>query len=127
MMMFDRKTVRDIDVSGKKVIVRVDYNVPLDEELSVTDDTRIRLSLPTIEYLRENNAKMILMSHLGRPKGKPEDKFRLDPAARKLEELTGIKVKKFDEVFSEGIRQYINNDMQPGDIVMLENLRFDPG
>jgi phosphoglycerate kinase len=127
MMMFDRKTVRDIDVSGKKVIVRVDYNVPLNEELEVTDDTRIRLSLPTIEYLRENNAKLILMSHLGRPKGKPDNKFKLDPAARKLEELTGVKVKKFDEVFSVGIKQYIENNMQPGDIIMLENLRFDPG
>ena len=126
-MMFDRKTVRDIDVSGKKVIVRVDYNVPLSEELTVTDDTRIRLSLPTLEYLRENNAKLILMSHLGRPKGKPEDTFKLDPAARKLEELIGVKVKKFDEVFSVGIKQYIDNNMQPGDIVMLENLRFDPG
>lgn len=127
MTMFDRKTVRDIDVSGKKVIVRVDYNVPLNEELAVTDDTRIRLSLPTIEYLRENNAKLILMSHLGRPKGKPEEKFRLDPAARKLEELSGAKVKKFDEIFSVGIKQYIEDNMQPGDIVMLENLRFNPG
>jgi len=126
-MMFDRKTVRDIDISGKKVIVRVDYNVPLDEKLSVSDDTRIRLSLPTIDYLRKKNAKIILMSHLGRPKGKPEDKFRLDPAARKLEELTGIRVKKFDEIFSVVIKQYIDNDMQPGDIIMLENLRFDPG
>jgi phosphoglycerate kinase len=125
--MFDRKTVRDIDISGKKIIVRVDYNVPLDQELSVTDDTRIRLSLPTIEYLKKNKAKIILMSHLGRPKGKPEDKFRLDPAARKLEELSGTGVKKFDEIYSEEIKNYIDSDMQPGDIVMLENLRFDPG
>ncbi|HAJ95142.1 MAG TPA: phosphoglycerate kinase, partial [Actinobacteria bacterium] len=78
--MFDKKTVREIDVKEKKVLVRVDYNVPLDDKLSITDDTRIRLSLPTIEYLRGKNAKIILMSHLGRPKGKPEDRFRLDPA-----------------------------------------------
>jgi phosphoglycerate kinase len=127
IIMFDRKTVRDIDVSGKKVIVRVDYNVPLDQELSVTDDTRIRLSLPTMEYLKKNKAKIILMSHLGRPKGKPEDKFRLDPAARKLEELAGTEVRKFDEIYSEEIKNYIDRDMQPGDIVMMENLRFDPG
>lgn len=125
--MFDRKTVRDIDVSGKKVIVRVDYNVPLDDSLAVTDDTRIRLSLPTIEYLRDKKAKIILMSHLGRPKGKPEDKFMLDPAAEKLQELIGTDIKKFDQVFSQEIKKYVDDKMQPGDIVMLENLRFDPG
>jgi 3-phosphoglycerate kinase len=125
--MFDRKTVRDIDVKDKKVIVRVDYNVPLNNDLSVTDDTRIRLSLPTLEYLRENNARIILMAHLGRPKGTPEDRFRLDPAVKRLEELIGTKVKKFDAVYSEEIKQYIDSVMKTGDIVMLENLRFHPG
>ena len=125
--MFDRKTIRDIDVRGKRVIVRVDYNVPLDEELSVTDDTRIRLSLPTLEYLRKNDAKIILMAHLGRPKGVPEDRFRLDPAATRLQELMGVEVKKFDEVYSEEIKDYTETVLGPGEIVMLENLRFHPG
>jgi 3-phosphoglycerate kinase len=125
IMMFDRKTIRDIDLKGKKVIVRVDYNVPLDENLSITDDTRIRLSIPTIEYLIKNSARIILISHLGRPKGEPEDRFRLDPAALKLEELIGVRVKKFDSIYSDEIKDYVNNSLQNGDIVMLENLRFD--
>ncbi|MBC7334587.1 MAG: phosphoglycerate kinase, partial [Actinobacteria bacterium] len=95
--MFNKKTIEDIDVKRKKVLVRVDYNVPLDSELNVTDNTRIRLSLPTINYLLEREAKIILMSHLGRPKGQVEDRFRLNPAARELEKLIGRKVKKFDE------------------------------
>ncbi len=125
--MFNKKTVEDIDISGKKVLVRVDYNVPLDKDLKITDDTRIRLSLPTLDYLMRNNAKIILMSHLGRPKGKPEDKFRLDPAAKRLGELTGKKIKKFDETFSLEIKDYIEMEMKNGDIVLLENLRFNPG
>ena len=125
--MFNKKTVREIDIKEKKIIVRVDFNVPLDDDLNVVDDTRIRLSLPTIEYLQENNAKIILMSHLGRPKDKPEDRFRLDPAAKRLEELTGARVKKFDETFSLEIKDYIDNSMSAGEIVILENLRFNPG
>ena len=125
--MFNKKTVREIDIKEKKIIVRVDFNVPLDDDLNVVDDTRIRLSLPTIEYLQENNAKIILMSHLGRPKDKPEDRFRLDPAAKRLEELTGARVKKFDETFSLEIKDYIDKSMSAGEIVILENLRFNPG
>jgi len=125
--MFNKKTVREIDIKEKKIIVRVDFNVPLDDDLNIVDDTRIRLSLPTIEYLRDNNAKIILMSHLGRPKGKPEDRFRLDPAAKRLEELIGARVKKFDGTFSLEIKDYIDNSMGAGEIVILENLRFNPG
>lgn len=125
--MFNKKTIEDIDVKNKKVLVRVDYNVPLDSELNVTDDTRIRLSLPTINYLIKNNSKVILMSHLGRPKGEAEDKFRLDPAAKRLEQLTGKKVKKFDQIYSLEIKEYVDTEMDYGEIVMLENLRFDPG
>lgn len=127
MIMFDKKTISEINIKNKKVIVRVDFNVPLDDDLNITDDTRIKLSLPTIQYLRNNNAKIILISHLGRPKGKPEDRFRLDPVAKRLEELTGARVKKFDETFSLEIRDYINKNMSADEIVILENLRFDPG
>ena len=124
--MFNKKTIEDIDVRNKRVLVRVDYNVPLDENLNITDDTRIRLSLPTINYLIKNEAKIILMSHLGRPKGVPEDKYRLDPVAKRLGELIGKEVKKFDEIYSDEIKDYIDNKMNYGEIVMLENLRFDP-
>jgi phosphoglycerate kinase len=125
--MFNKKTIEDIDVSKKKVLIRVDYNVPLDDDLNVTDDTRIKLSLPTIEYLVEKGAKVILMSHLGRPKGKVEPKLSLDPVAKKFEDITGKKIKKFDQIYSPEIKDYIDNKMNFGDIVMLENLRFDPG
>lgn len=125
--MFNKMTIEDIDVSKKKVLVRVDYNVPLDDRLNVTDDTRIRLSLPTVDYLVKKDAKVILMSHLGRPKGKIEPKLRLDPVARRFEDLTGKKVKKFDQIYSREIKDYIDKEMNFGDVVMLENLRFDPG
>jgi len=125
--MFNKKTIEDIDVKNKKVIVRVDYNVPLDENGNVTDNTRIRLFLPTLNYLLERNAKVILMSHLGRPKGSVKEKCRLTPAAKELEKLIGKSVKKFDETFSPEIKEYINSKMQFGEIVMLENLRFSPG
>lgn len=125
--MFNKKTVEDIDVNKKKVLVRVDYNVPLNDELNVTDDTRIKLSLPTIDYLTKNNTKIILMSHLGRPKGKVDPKLSLNPVARKLEHLIGKKVRKFDQVYSQEIKDYINDEMSFGEIVLLENLRFEPG
>ena len=109
--MFNKKTIEDIDLKGKKVLVRVDYNVPLDENLNITDDTRIRLSIPTLEYLLKNNTKIILMAHLGRPKGKPEDKYRLDPAAERLEKLIGRKVKKFDQTYSGSIKNFIDSQI----------------
>lgn len=125
--MFNKKTVEDIDLKNKKVLVRVDYNVPLDSNFNVTDNSRIRLSLPTINYLLEKNAKVILMSHLGRPKGEVVDKYRLTPAAKELEKLIGKPVKKFDEIVSPEIKDYIDNKMKNGDIVMLENVRFNAG
>jgi 3-phosphoglycerate kinase len=127
IIMFNKKTIREIDIKNKKVIVRVDFNVPLDDDLNITDDTRIKLSLPTIKYLRDKNAKIILISHLGRPKGRPEDRFRLNPAAKRLEELIGVRVKKFDEIFSLEIKDYIDKNMSNDEIVLLENLRFSPG
>ena len=125
--MFNKKTIEDIDVKNKRVIVRVDYNVPLDENGNITDNIRIRLSLPTLNYLLERNAKVILMSHLGRPKGAVEEKYRLTTAAKELEKLIGKSVKKFDETFSPEIKEYIDSKMQFGEIIMLENLRFNPG
>jgi 3-phosphoglycerate kinase len=125
--MFNKKTIEDIDVSKKKVLVRVDYNVPLDDDLNVTDDTRIKLSLPTIDYLIKRDAKVILMSHLGRPKGKVEPELRMDPVAKRFEDITGINIKKFDQVYSDKIKDYIDNKMSFGSVVLLENLRFDPG
>jgi 3-phosphoglycerate kinase len=125
--MFNKKTVEDIEVENKKVLVRVDYNVPLDSNMNITDDTRIRLSLPTINYLLEKKSKIILISHLGRPKDVAEDRFRLDPASKRLGELIGRTVKKFNEVYSMEIKNYIDNEMNYGEVVMLENLRFEPG
>lgn len=125
--MFNKKTIENINVENKRVLVRVDYNVPLDSSGNVTDNTRIALSLPTINYLINKNSKIILISHLGRPKDVVEDKYRLTPAAKELERLIGRPVKKFDETYSEEIKKYIDNEIKPGDIVMLENLRFNPG
>src|SRR5260370_20188267 len=85
----NKKTVRDIDVVGKRVLLRGDFNVPLDAERHITDDTRIRASLPTIQYLLDNGAAVILMSHLGRPKGEVNKKYSLAPAAQRLSELLG--------------------------------------
>jgi 3-phosphoglycerate kinase len=127
MFVFNKKTIEDIDVDGKAVLARVDFNVPLDAGGNITDNTRIVLSLPTIRYLLENNAKVILMSHLGRPKDAVDEKYRLTPAAKELGKLIGRPVKKFDEIFNNEIKDYVKNVMKPGEIVMLENLRFNPG
>ena len=89
MAYYNKKTIEDIEVRGKKVIVRVDFNVPLDENANITDDKRIVGALPTIRYLVDNGAKTILVSHLGRPKNGPEEKFSMKPAAARLSELLG--------------------------------------
>ncbi|WP_031516674.1 phosphoglycerate kinase [Desulfofalx alkaliphila] len=117
-----KKTIEDIDVSGKRVLVRVDFNVPLKEGL-ITDDTRIRAALPTIKYLIEQKAKVILMSHLGRPKGQVKDEFRLNPVAVRLSELLGKKVIKVDDCIGEQPQKAVS-EMQQGDVLLLENLRF---
>lgn len=122
----NKKTIRDVDVEGKRVLVRVDYNVPLNDRGEVTDNTRIKRSLPTLKYLLEKNARIILMSHLGRPKGQVVDKYRLDPVARELESLLGVKVKKMDAIYSPQIAEEVRN-MKDKEIILLENLRFDPG
>lgn len=121
----NKKSVRDIDVKGKRVFVRVDFNVPL-EDGNITDDTRIRETLPTIQYLAEQGAKIILASHLGRPKGEVVESMRLTPAANRLSELLGKPVKKLDESIGEQVQAEINR-MNDGDIVVLENVRFHKG
>jgi len=120
------KTIRDLEVTGKRVLVRVDFNVPLDGEDNVADDTRIRAALPTIQYLLEKQARVILVSHLGRPKGKVDERYRLDPVARRLSELLGRPVVKVDDCIGDEPRRAVQ-EMQPGDVILLENVRFHPG
>ncbi len=119
----NKKTIEDVDVQGKRVLARVDFNVPLDKQTgAVTDDTRIRAALPTIQYLVKHGAKVVLMSHLGRPKG-PDPKLRLDPVAARLSELLGQPVKKLDDCQGPAVEAAVNA-LQPGEIVLLENVRF---
>ncbi len=119
-------TVDDLDVKGKKVLVRVDFNVPLDEKQNITDDTRIREAIPTIKAISERGGRVIIVSHLGRPKGKPEDKYRITPAARRLSELMGVPVAKMDEVIGDSVNKAVAG-LADGQIMMLENVRFHPG
>jgi len=119
-----KKTVRDVKVEGKRVLVRVDFNVPLAGG-RVTDDTRIRAALPTINYLLDHGAKVILMSHLGRPKGKVVDDLRLDPVSDRLAELLGRRVVKLHDCIGPEVEAAVAR-MQPGDVVLLENTRFHP-
>ncbi len=121
-----KKTIRDIDVNNKRVLVRVDFNVPLTEEGKVDDDSRIVAALPTIQYLLDHNAKVILCSHLGRPKGKVNPKYSLAPVGAYLAELLpDVRIWMADDVTGESARAAVD-DMQPGEIVLLENLRFRP-
>lgn len=123
----NKKTIRDIDVAGKRVLVRVDFNVPLDKETRrILDDTRIRAALPTINYLREQNARTILVSHLGRPDGQVVEKSRLAPVAVRLAELLRIDVACATDVVGESARGTVAA-LQPGGVAMLENVRFEPG
>jgi phosphoglycerate kinase len=121
-----KKTIKDLDdaqVRGKRALVRVDFNVPLDENGQITDDTRIRASLPTIELLLERQARMIIISHLGRPKGKPEPKYSLQPVSKRLEELCGTRVIFVESTDSDEALQASQN-LKSGEILLLENTRF---
>lgn len=119
----NKKTVRDIDVKGKRVLVRCDFNVPQDENGNITDNRRIVSALDTIKYLIDNNAKIILCSHLGRPKGEFKKEFSLAPIAAELSRLLGKEVKLAKDVIGESAQELVNN-MKDGDIVLLENVRF---
>lgn len=129
--MTRKLTIRDVqDWQGKRALVREDFNVPLSDKLEITDDTRIREALPTLEYLSKQGAKVIIMSHLGRPKGKASPEFSLAPVAKRLQELLpGIKVTASSETVSGGLDKITQeiDAMADGDILLLENMRFEPG
>ncbi|TCN26824.1 phosphoglycerate kinase [Mesobacillus foraminis] len=121
----NKQSVKDVDVKGKRVFCRVDFNVPM-KDGQVTDETRIRAALPTIQYLTEQGAKVILASHLGRPKGQAVEELRLTPVAKRLSELLGKDVKKTDEAYGEAVKAEIET-MNEGDVLLLENVRFYAG
>jgi phosphoglycerate kinase len=121
----NKMTVRDVDVNGKKVLVRVDFNVPMDKDGRITDDTRIRASLPTIKYLIEHKARVILVSHIGRPKGKVVEDMRLTPVAARLGQILGKKIGTTPDCIGPVVEKAVSA-LKPGDVIMLENLRFHP-
>lgn len=123
--MLNKKTMKDIDVKGKRVFVRVDFNVPMAEG-AITDETRIRAAIPTIEYLVEQGAKVILASHLGRPKGEVKEDMRLTAVGVRLAEIMGKPVTKLDKSIGQKVEEAVAN-MQNGDIILLENVRFHAG
>ncbi len=119
----NKKTVKDVDLRGKKVLMRCDFNVPLDEERNITDNRRIVAALDTIKYLLDQDCKIILCSHLGRPKGEVKKEFSLEPVAKELTRLLGQEVKLAKDVIGESARE-LTSEMKPRDIVLLENVRF---
>jgi phosphoglycerate kinase len=122
----NKMTVRDIEVAGKKVLVRVDFNVPVDAKTgAITDDSRIRAALPTIKYLIERNARVILMSHLGRPKGKVDNDMRLTPIAQRLSQILGQQVGVAMDCIGPEVEKSVET-LKAGDVLLLENLRFHP-
>ncbi len=123
MASYNKMSVEDINPSGKKVFVRVDFNVPQDEQLKITDDTRIRESLKTIKYLSDKGAKVILCSHLGRPKGKKNEKYSLKPVAVRLSELLKKPVAMMPDCIGDAVKAEIAK-MKNGDVALLENVRF---
>ena len=121
----NKKSVKDVDLKGKRVFCRVDFNVPM-QDGQITDETRILAALPTIQYLQEQGAKVILASHLGRPKGTVVEELRLTPVAKRLSEKLGKEVKKADEAYGDSVKALIS-EMNEGDVLLLENVRFYPG
>ena len=123
--MKQKQTMQQVDLAGKRVFCRVDFNVPM-EDGKITDDTRIRAALPTIQHLVEKGAKVILASHMGRPKGEVTEELRLTQVGEHLSELLHKPVLKLDESVGESVEQTIA-EMEQGDIVLLENVRFHKG
>lgn len=121
----DKKTIDKLDIKNKRVFIRADFNVPLDENGNITDDSRIRATLPTINYAIDEGAKVILASHLGRPKGKPDQKYSLAPVAKRLNRLLNKEVKFLKDCIGPDVEHTVKG-MRPGDVVLLENLRFHP-
>src|SRR3989338_6474505 len=121
-----KKTIRDFDLQGKKVLIRVDFKVPLDKDLNVTDDNRIRASLPTIRYALDHGAQVVLMSHLGRPEGKPVSSMSLSPAANRLSELLGKPVIQCSDCVGPRVKEELSRLNGKTQVALLENLRFSP-
>ena len=119
----DKKILSDLDVAGKKVLVRVDFNVPQDAEGNITDDNRMQAALPTIQYLLDHDAAVILMSHLGRPKGQVNPKFTLKPVAKHLEELLGKPVAFAEDCIGPAAEEAAKK-LETGSVLLLENLRY---
>ena len=122
----NKKTIKDIDIKGKKVLVRCDFNVPYDENRVITDNRRIVAALPTIQYLLDNNCKVILCSHLGRPKGEVKPEFSLDIVAKELSKLLGKEVIMANDVIGEDAKSKAEN-LQEGEVMLLENVRYEAG
>ncbi len=121
-----KKTIADVDVSGQTVLMRVDFNVPLDDSLQITDDRRIRMALPSIQSVLDRGGKLVLMSHLGRPKGEPQPEFSLQPVATRLGELLDAKVSFAADTVGDDARAKVAA-LQAGEVVVLENVRFNAG
>ncbi|MBD3263661.1 MAG: phosphoglycerate kinase, partial [Candidatus Omnitrophica bacterium] len=129
----DKKSVKDIDLKGKSVLMRADFNVPLDKDGGVSDDNRIKAALPTVKYIIGKGAKLILMSHLGRPKGEVKPELSLKPVGARLGDLLGKEVKVLSDCIGEAVKAEVSS-LKGGEIILLENLRFhkeetknDPG
>lgn len=124
--IFNKLTIEDLKIKDKRVFIRADFNVPLDENLQITDDRRIRSTLPTINYAIDEGAKVIISSHLGRPKGKPDPRFSLAPVAKRLQRLLNKEVIFAPDCIGSQVENIVSK-MKSGDVVLLENLRFHPG
>ncbi len=122
----NKLTIRDLDLDNKRVFIRVDFNVPLNDKNEIEDDTRIRAALPTIQYAIDHGAKLILASHLGRPKDKPEEKYSMKPVAKRLGELLHKEIKLGADIIGPET-QGLAAQLKKGEVLLLENLRFNPG
>ena len=122
----NKKTIQDVAIKGKRILMRCDFNVPLDENLHITDDSRIQKALPTIQYAVDQGAKVILCSHLGRPKGEPKPEYSLSPVAKRISEILGKEIKQLDDCIGSEVENFVDQ-MNEGDIILLENVRFHQG